>query len=146
MTEMKVLGGTVLVAVDFSPSSLRALDAAFTLAGEGGEVTVLHVIDTRFVGRCDQMGLGDYDGLVVRLRAQAEEEIACLAKERARPFESMVVFGTPFAEIVKIARDLDVNAVVIGMHGASRTLEDALFGGTAEKVLRAARCPVLCVP
>ena len=48
---------------------------------------------------------------------------------------------------VKIARDLDLPMIVIGMRGrTSPPDEEVLFGSTAEKVLRGARVPVLCVP
>ncbi len=43
--------GSILVPVDFSPASLRALDVALALRPEDGEVTVLHVIDTDLATR-----------------------------------------------------------------------------------------------
>jgi nucleotide-binding universal stress UspA family protein len=39
-----------------------------------------------------------------------------------------------------------VSLIVLGTAGRSADLERALFGSTAEKVLRSAPCPVLCVP
>jgi nucleotide-binding universal stress UspA family protein len=58
----------------------------------------------------------------------------------------MIVEGIPFVEIVKIANDLDCDLVVMGMHRSQPGPTEVLFGSTAEKVLRAARRPVLCVP
>jgi nucleotide-binding universal stress UspA family protein len=58
----------------------------------------------------------------------------------------MVVIGVPFVEILKIARDLDLPMIVMGMRGHSTPPEEVLFGSTAEKVLRGSRVPVLCVP
>ncbi|MGH9900275.1 MAG: universal stress protein, partial [Pyrinomonadaceae bacterium] len=52
----------------------------------------------------------------------------------------------PFVEILKIARDLDLPMIVMGVRGRSTPAEDVLFGSTAEKVLRGTRVPVLCVP
>jgi nucleotide-binding universal stress UspA family protein len=49
-------------------------------------------------------------------------------------------------EILKITRDLDFPMIVMGMRGRSSPPEELLFGSTAEKVLRGARIPVLCVP
>jgi nucleotide-binding universal stress UspA family protein len=49
-------------------------------------------------------------------------------------------------EILKIASDLDVDLITIGSRGAVAPIKELLFGGTAEKVLRGALCPVLCVP
>jgi nucleotide-binding universal stress UspA family protein len=49
-------------------------------------------------------------------------------------------------EILKIARDLDLPLIVMGIRGQSMPAEELLFGSTAEKVLRGTRVPVLCVP
>ena len=52
--------------------------------------------------------------------------------------------GTPFVEIVRYARDVDADLIVIGTHGRSG-LAHVLLGSTAEKVVRKAPCPVLTV-
>jgi nucleotide-binding universal stress UspA family protein len=58
----------------------------------------------------------------------------------------MIVVGSPFVEILKITRDLDLPMIVMGVRGRSTPPEEILFGSTAEKVLRGSRVPVLCVP
>ena len=60
--------------------------------------------------------------------------------------EKMIVVGLPFVEILKIARDLDLPMIVMGVRGRSIPAEELLFGSTAERVLRGSRVPVLCVP
>ncbi|MBA2340510.1 MAG: universal stress protein, partial [Pyrinomonadaceae bacterium] len=60
--------------------------------------------------------------------------------------ERMIVVGIPFVEVLKITRDLDLPMIVIGVRGRSTPPAEMLFGSTAEKVLRGARVPVLCVP
>ena len=52
--------------------------------------------------------------------------------------------GTPFVEIVRHARELQADLVVIGTHGRTG-LAHVLLGSTAEKVVRKAHCPVLTV-
>jgi nucleotide-binding universal stress UspA family protein len=47
---------------------------------------------------------------------------------------------------VKVANELEMDLIVVGVHGGDAKLETLLFGGTAEKVLRASDRPVLCVP
>lgn len=137
----------LLAAVDFSPCSLRALEAALTWRGATAEVTVLHVLDREFIEEVDELGLGKADDALARLRSRAEEELARLVGERgAERVETMIVVGTPFVEIVKIANDLECDLIVIGIHGSDTGLKQLLFGGTAEKVLRGASRPVLCVP
>jgi nucleotide-binding universal stress UspA family protein len=41
----------ILVPIDFSPGSLRALDYALAMVDPGGEVYLLHVIDADFLAR-----------------------------------------------------------------------------------------------
>jgi nucleotide-binding universal stress UspA family protein len=136
----------LLVAIDFSPSSRRAFDRALSLA-TNGEVTALHVVDTGFAARVEAQGLGSNAAVVAKLRARAEEEFTWLVQEKGADVVSpMIVEGVPFVEIVKIANDLEVDMIVMGAHRPSSSIEEVLFGSTAEKVLRTSRCPVLCVP
>ena len=139
----------VLVPVDFSPASMNAVRVAAQIASPGGDVTLLHVIDERFVEEAVAAGLGMTDELHARLREQAEANFTS-ALEAVETGDAnvarMVVVGLPFVEILKIARDLDLPMIVMGVRGRTTPPEDVLFGSTAEKVLRGARIPVLCIP
>jgi len=147
VTESKADPEELLVAVDFSPCSLRALDAALTWRSASAEITVLHVVDAALIERIDTLGLGKRDELLALLRTRAEDEMARLMVDRAAErAESMVVVGEPFVEIIKIAHDLDCDLIVLGVRGDRAHLKELLFGGTAEKVVRGASRPVLCVP
>jgi nucleotide-binding universal stress UspA family protein len=143
----RALPEAILVAVDFSPCSLRALEVALRWKPPGGEVIVLHVVDTDLASRVERFELVGYEDAVGKMRRQAEEKLAEVVKGHpAGEFETMIADGVPFAEICKIARDLDCGLVVMGKYGTTPELKDLFFGGTAEKVLRGARQPVLCVP
>lgn len=147
MSEAKTQPEELLVAIDFSPCSMRALDSALAWRGASTEVTVLHVLDADFIARVEELGLGDRDDQIKRMRTRAEDELArALAERSARDVETMIVVGTPFVEIVKIANDLDCDMVIMGIRGNETPLKQILFGGTAEKVLRGTKRPVLCVP
>jgi nucleotide-binding universal stress UspA family protein len=136
----------LLVAMDFSASARRALDVSLTWCA-GGEITALHVVDTDFAARVEARGLGSSAAVIAKLRARAQEEFAWLAQEKgASAFAPMIVEGVPFIEIVKIAKDLEVDLIAMGMRRATRRLDELLFGSTAESVLRTSLCPVLCVP
>ena len=52
--------------------------------------------------------------------------------------------GTPFVEIIRYARDNDIDMIVMGTHGRTG-LAHMLMGSVAEKVVRKAPCPVLTV-
>jgi nucleotide-binding universal stress UspA family protein len=140
----------VLVPVDFSPNSIRALDFATGLVSPDGAIYLLHVIDSDFVSRLNDEGFAESDAALARLRERAEGRLKEIIEERrdsGLELESMVVVGKPFAEILRVAMDLDFQMIVLGIHGrGTGSLEEILFGSTAEKVLRAARIPVVCVP
>ena len=139
----------MLVPVDFSPTSLNAIRAALRIAEPGGDVTLLHVIDEHFVRDAVAAGMGTSDEISAKMRrlAEAEFEQALAGVEvEGVNVGRMIAVGVPFVEILKIARDLDLPLIVMGVRGRSTPPEDFLFGSTAEKVLRLARVPVLCVP
>lgn len=138
-----------LVPVDFSECSINAVRVAIALAEPDGDLTLLHVIDEHFVSDAVAAGLGTSDEIMGRMRTRAEENFTTALEGLETggvDIERMVVIGAPFVEILKIARDLDLPMIVMGMRGRSASAEELLFGSTAEKVLRGSRVPVLCVP
>jgi universal stress protein A len=142
-------GPDILVPVDFSPCSFNAVRAAAGIATPDGDLTLLHVIDEHFVADAVSAGLGTSEEITSRLRERAESDFTSLIEGlevKEVEIERMIVVGKPFVEILKIARDLDLPMIVMGMRGRSVTSEELLFGSTAEKVLRGTRVPVLCVP
>lgn len=139
----------ILVPVDFSDCSVNAVRAAVGVASPDGDLTLLHVINVDFISDAVAAGLGTSDEITERMRERAESDFTRLLEELEAGkvnVERMIVVGIPFVEILKIARDLDLPMIVMGMRGRSIPPEEVLFGSTVEKVLRGARIPVLCVP
>jgi len=128
---------------------LNALRVAIGMASPDGDLTLLHVIDEQFVEDAMAAGLGTSDDIRGRLREQAEGSFINMVEDidqQGVNIEKMIVVGSPFVEILKIARDLDLPMIVMGVKGRSTPPEEILFGSTAERVLRGSRIPVLCVP
>lgn len=147
MTESNTSAKELLVAIDFSPCSQRALDAALAWRGERSELTLLHVLDRGLIERIEWLGLAQGEEVLSRMRSRAEDELARLVADRgAQQVETMVVVGEPFVEIVKIANDLECDLIFMGIHGREAGIKQLLFGGTAEQVLRATSRPVVCLP
>ena len=139
----------MLVPVDFSPCSLNALKVAIGMAAPEGDLTLLHVVDQEFVDDAVAAGLASGDDIRNRLKEQAEANFSTMLESVDAGnvnIEKMTVVGLPFVEILKIARDLDLPMIIMGVRGRSTPPEELLFGSTAEKVLRGSRVPVLCVP
>ena len=139
----------ILVPMDFSACSVNALRVAVGMAEPEGDLTLLHVIDEEFVEGAVAAGMGSTEDIRKRLKDQAESNFNSVLEglEAGKVnVDKMIVVGLPFIEILKIARDLDLPMIVMGIRGRSTPAEELLFGSTAEKVLRGTRVPVLCVP
>jgi len=139
----------ILVPIDFSPCSVNALRVAVGIAAPDGDLTLLHVVDEEFIEAAVAAGMGSSEDLRTRLKQQAETNFSTVLEgidTSQVDIEKMIVIGLPFVEILKIARDLDLPMIVMGIRGQSTPAEELLFGSTAEKVLRGTRVPVLCVP
>ncbi len=139
----------ILVPVDFSPSSERALEAGCTLARQfHAELHLLYVReDFHYVFPEPGMpayGTGEF---LARQKAIAAAKLNALPLDLADS-ESRVVRsardGTPYAEIVNYATQKSIDLIVMGTHGHSG-LTHLVLGSVAEHVVRLAPCPVLTV-
>lgn len=143
----------LLVAVDFSESSVRALDAALDLSASKGAPTVLH---TLFVEEVPLDVIGSYalppspalPRDVERLKTLVLERIrAAIERHGTLPIhhaEAHGATGSPAREIAHLAAELGADLVLVGTAGR-RGLERALLGSVAEKTVRLCGCPVLVV-
>jgi universal stress protein A len=140
----------ILIAVDFSESSRAALLAAAELAAcFGGSLELLHVWQPPPL-RADLMVWAETDGTPLRQygRARAERElqrfVESLAPGLRSELHSSVVEGDPAGVILEHAASGRYDLLAVGTHGPTG-LEHVLVGSIAEKIVRAARCPVLTV-
>ncbi|HYS78470.1 MAG TPA: universal stress protein [Candidatus Dormibacteraeota bacterium] len=140
------------MGIDVARPARQALVEARHLAREReSTLMVLHVIDNHYFEEAARIAEVPEDHLRKRLGVERRTRLAELLKETDDgagdvPTESVIAWGHPFEEILKKANDLHTDLIVLGTAGRSADLERALFGSTAEKVLRATPCPVLCVP
>jgi nucleotide-binding universal stress UspA family protein len=134
----------ILVPVDFSGPSELALKYATAFAARfGGKIALLHVIEFgRLVGELSELDTG-----LTAIPRRVEERLAMLASRSGEPalFDKVAVrTGRPFHEIGAAASELGCDLIVISTHGYTG-LDYVLLGGTAERVIRHAQCPVLVV-
>lgn len=145
-------GRFILVGMDFSRPARQALAHAVSLAREGGsELMVLHVIDGHGLPELARLAELPERALRDRLGRERRERLAEVLREAdgggaGVAMEPLIAWGRPFEEILKKAAEIPAVLIVLGTAGHSADLEKVLFGSTAEKVLRSAPCPVLCVP
>jgi nucleotide-binding universal stress UspA family protein len=140
----------ILVAIDFSHCSQRALAKAKSLASrEHRRILALHVIDEGFVKRCIRQKLGTEKEIKSQLYQDAKAKLAGLLQREGlgeKDATMMVCEGMPCIEINKKAVENEAEMIVIGSKGNSDDMRGIFFGSTTERVLRFIKRPVLCVP
>jgi nucleotide-binding universal stress UspA family protein len=134
----------ILVPTDLSEHSERARSYACELAKRfAAELHLLHVVSPislpGYVGPISDELLHPEEGARKELEEWNDPDF-----KHARNVVRSVVTGTPFVEIVRYARDHNVDLIVISTHGRSG-LVHALVGSVTGKVVRKASCPVLTV-
>lgn len=146
---MKMAFKQILVPIDFSPCSVEAYRVASSFArSSGATLHLLHVIDRRLLEAAREIGLAGDDIDEKALHATARRRVReFLEKETdGLPADRKIVAGLPFQEIVRAARQEQIDLIIMGRYGSSGELEKIFFGSTAEKVVRIAPCAVLSIP
>ena len=139
----------ILIAVDGSETSNKALSAALEMASYSGGRSVLrliHVLDqTAFLVGSDPLG-----SLVNAMREAGQKILAdglAIVQSAGVQAETVLVdrLGAHLAETVAAdAKEWMASLVVVGTHGR-RGVGRMLLGSGAEQIIRLAPCPVLVV-
>jgi glycine betaine transporter len=141
--------GSLLVPIDFSPTSAAAFQHAMALAtGKKPLLILLHVVDPSLVHFAVEHGWGSQKEVMETTHRHAEQRLAAYRQQVSGDLEieTIISDGIPFVEILRKAKDFAVDAIVIGKVGVRGRIEKILFGSTAEKVLRASQHPVIVLP
>lgn len=135
---------SIMVPIDFSNASTKALTYAVALAKQSGaKITPIFVVE-----------LPEVVGLFQLLLEEDEMKEACKGKvlkflrKASVPHDViadvLVRKGRPHHEITDAARTLKVDLIVISTHGYTG-VNRAILGSVTERVVREAPCPVLVV-
>jgi universal stress protein A len=157
----------ILVPTDFSPAANRALQYAFEEARlHQAKLTLLHVVqhhpatEVYYIKGSLQSTVGyaaELSGRLPTSPASSPETIRRDYNEEALAqlrdlvpssytglWETQVAAGDPAEAIVRMAKELKADLIVMTTHGRTG-LQHVLLGSVAEKVVRHALCPVLTV-
>ena len=136
----------ILVPVDFSDASANAVKFAHRVSQltKAADLVFLNVIEPDGSLAPEAVPPVCLD----ELKENAEENLRGLVHS-ARAFgiagaTSMLRSGLPAHEIVEVAKESNVDLIVIATHGYTGW-KHFCIGSTAERVARAAPCPVLVV-
>ena len=138
----------ILVPIDFSTESTRALKSAVQLASRyAATVTLVHVVEPIFFTH--DFGYGPVrrhrpnEGFI----RHARQRLQILRRrhvDTALTCKVMIKSGCAFDQIAKAAEELDTDLIVMATRGFTNP-QSGEIGSTAERVVRHAPCPVLTV-
>ena len=138
---------TILVAVDFSEPSDRALEAAIQLARSlGARLHVVHSFELPIPAVSPYEVAIPVAYLEETRNAASERLAAAVAAAREAGVEtgSQMGEGPAASAIVDAAQEVSADLIVVGTHGHTG-LKHLVLGSVAERTVRHAPCSVLTV-
>lgn len=136
---------SVLCAVDFSEPSARAVDYAATIAEAGrAQLVLVHVLE--WAEEVEKPSSTD-NSLLPSSEDDAIEGMKMLLTNEVLIHgapELVVGYGAPADEVLRIVQERQVDLVVLGVRRRN-PIDLAVFGSTAQQLIRAGRCAVLAV-
>ncbi len=133
----------ILFATDFDEVGIHAAHKAKKIAEENNATLhLVHVIEP--IPAYAYPGFAGFSDVESSIKKQAEEELAKLAQDLGlEPSSTHLEFGSTKHEVLKVAKDLDIDLIVAGSHGKHGLA--LLLGSTANAILHGAECDVLIV-
>jgi nucleotide-binding universal stress UspA family protein len=137
----------ILVPIDFTETSDRALDWAIELAARlDASVTVMHAYEVPVIGVPDGTLIATAD-TAMQLTESARTALDTAVKERSGrgvPIDAILREGVAWEEINSVADSIDADVIALGTHGR-HGLARALLGSVAENVIRTSNRPVMTI-
>jgi nucleotide-binding universal stress UspA family protein len=134
----------VLFPTDGSPGTDQALEHAIDQAlRDDATLHLLYVVEENL----PVVEVGDpvlFDELEADGEGILEEAASQATASGVERIERTVTGGSPYRQILDYVEDQGIDLVVMGTHGR-RGVDRFLLGSVAEKVVRAADCPVMTV-
>ncbi len=138
----------ILFATDFSESSDHAFQYAISLAKNfQARLIIVHVINEPVDLRGFYVPHISFDKLEEEIEQGAQKMMEKFCRTHVRDFDNYETFilpGIPYDEIIKKGVELAADLIVMATHGRTG-LDHMLFGSTAEKVVRKSPIPVMTV-
>lgn len=130
----------VLCPMDLSPISMNALEWANAIArARSAELRMLHVVAPGGIGPPENLGFGERDEMITRLRGA----LTSIDPDN-RLTGAAIKQGEPGGKILQFARSKSAGLIVMGAAGAERP--EHPIGSVTAIVVARSDCPVLIVP
>ena len=128
----------ILHPTDFSEVARHAVPYAVEFAERySARLILLHVLDLPYSAI----------SMAEEAMREAQKRLHELIPEDRRDAlhaDTVVLRGDPCEEVIRLAKEQDVDIIIIAAHGEGGW-RHAILGDTAEKVVRRAPCPVLTI-
>ena len=125
----------ILVAIDLSEEAKQVLEKAVGLSQDhNAELLVAHIVEPASIA---------YGGVYMIELGKSQDDLNAAAKERLTTYakeynieasQQIVAVGHPHTEIHRLAKEHDIDLIVIGSHGR-RGLQLFILGSTANGVI-----------
>jgi nucleotide-binding universal stress UspA family protein len=136
----------ILVPIDFSPNSFRALDYAIEVGKPfKARLSVLYVVEPIYYAVPDFTGSPAMGELLTEQMGTARAQLARLERQYAKrrvKLQALLETGTAYEAIVETAKQIKADLIAMATHGRTG-MSHLLLGSVAERVVRTAPCPVL---
>jgi len=142
----------ILVAVDGSKTSLKAMDKAIELQKlTDAEIYLLCVYKHHSLFEAS-LSIGRPPGMDIpdKVLSEYAKEVVNHAKDLAKSHgatkvRGFVKAGRPSKVIIKFAQDKEADLIVVGTKGTHSDKDGILLGSVSHRVASNAKCPVLVV-
>ena len=140
----------IVVPTDFSDYSNLALKRALDLAEAcDAKIFLVHVVaDAPDIFKLDRFNTEGQKKIMKELEKQSKEffekQLAKFPQMKNVDIETQVLRGIPSKEILDLQKKISADMLVISTHGQT-AIEEFLWGNTASKIIRYAKCSVLVV-
>ena len=134
----------LLIGLDLLPESQQVVDRVKQLfADRDLKISICHILEPLAFTYGGDIPV-DLSDVQVQLEEQATQRLATLAEQLGVPTENQhVVLGQPANEMRRMAKEQNVDLIVVGSHGRHGLA--LIFGSTSNSVLHGAPCDVLAV-
>jgi nucleotide-binding universal stress UspA family protein len=139
---------TILFATDFSENSEYAFSYALAMARKyQSMLAIVHIINEPVDLRGFYVPHISFESLEEEIEEGARKMMEKFCRMHVSDYENYQTFivpGIPYDEIIKKATELQADLIIMGTQGRSG-LDHVLFGSTAEKVVRKSPVPVMTI-
>lgn len=134
----------ILVAIDLTEEAPQVLSKAKAMSdAQGAELLLVHVVEPVGYAYGGDIPM-DLSELQDQLDKAAREQLGKYGSEYGIAADNQVVtIGRPESEIHRLAKEHNVDLVIVGSHG--RKGFQLLLGSTANGVLHGTECDVLAI-